>query len=509
MKKLFSATALIVIIAGIYFGYRFIFIPGGGRDKAIVSQPPPVTVQVPPAKPNPPPGGPPAIQPTKPVPPPPMQKPASPPPVAVLPPPPTIGVPPPVQVSVPVLTVINDTNGVRSTFIQKLTGENEAIYNASSGMCSVAPTVNQTEKSVGLRGTDLGTSFEYQGKTWFLFGDTIQSLANKKPYPVCSDSIAYMSGTGGGEKIKLSFLTNGGAWLPITVSGSTLGCFDVPLDGVAGADGATMYAWFSDDNGVPGTQNVRFYKSYLAKTVNPSQPFTKVYDWSFHNDCYTPEYGVTPGCTKLGGKFTYVSAEIDGSTLYIVGGGGYRKSDAYLAQVPLQSIEDKSKISYFAGMDNSNQPIWSANESASARIIDTTGNPASLISDGCVGEISLTKNKVFGKWLLLYNCANKIIGHIANNPWGPWSAAQTIFDPNQDKGYCTFMYQGGSESGGASSCACLNDGINKTKSGGVYGPYAVDALTKSDGQGGAYIYYLMSTWNPYNTVLMKTHIRAN
>ena len=34
------------------------------------------------------------------------------------------------------------------------------------------PTLNRTETRFGLKGTDLGSSFEHQGHTYFLFGDS-------------------------------------------------------------------------------------------------------------------------------------------------------------------------------------------------------------------------------------------------------------------------------------------------------------------------------------------------
>src|SRR4051794_40724246 len=38
------------------------------------------------------------------------------------------------------------------------------------------PTLNRTESTVGMFGTDLGASFEHDGRLWFLFGDTVSSV---------------------------------------------------------------------------------------------------------------------------------------------------------------------------------------------------------------------------------------------------------------------------------------------------------------------------------------------
>jgi len=48
--------------------------------------------------------------------------------------------------------------------ICQLTGERDRQRNAD--------TLNRTETRFGLIGTDLGASFEHDGRLWFLFGDT-------------------------------------------------------------------------------------------------------------------------------------------------------------------------------------------------------------------------------------------------------------------------------------------------------------------------------------------------
>jgi hypothetical protein len=49
------------------------------------------------------------------------------------------------------------------------------------------PTLNQTETNFGLRGADLGSSFEYQGAAWFLFGDS-SAVGGQQPDGYDSDA---------------------------------------------------------------------------------------------------------------------------------------------------------------------------------------------------------------------------------------------------------------------------------------------------------------------------------
>ena len=50
----------------------------------------------------------------------------------------------------------------------------------------------------------------------------------------------------------------------------------------------------------------------------------------------------------------------DGQGLVIVGSGGYRASNPYLAYLPLNDVEKRAKVRYYAGGIDS--PVWSADE---------------------------------------------------------------------------------------------------------------------------------------------------
>ena len=96
----------------------------------------------------------------------------------------------------------------------------------------------------------------------------------------------------------------------------------------------------------------------------------------------------------------------------------------------------------------------------------------------------------------------------ADKPWGPWSEPHRIFSPGEE-GYCKFMY--------ATFMPCegkgpnphdrsqLNDN-NEISNGGEYAPFLIPSYTKFDGDTLS-LYWVMSTWNPYQVVLMRTHVR--
>ena len=100
----------------------------------------------------------------------------------------------------------------------------------------------------------------------------------------------------------------------------------------------------------------------------------------------------------------------------------------------------------------------------------------------------------------------------ATLPWGPWSPPERIFDPAT--GYCQFMHLPG-----GACCSGTNpyedekrkkndNGVAVRETAGEYAPFLLPSRYAKLGVGGqADLYYLMSTWNPYQVVLMKTRVR--
>src|ERR1051326_7899236 len=85
------------------------------------------------------------------------------------------------------------------------------------------PTSNRTETRFGLVGTDLGASFEHNGRIYFLFGDTnatpASASATEYRQSMSSDSIAYTESTDPEQCLELKFITApDGAYLSPKVS---------------------------------------------------------------------------------------------------------------------------------------------------------------------------------------------------------------------------------------------------------------------------------------------------
>jgi hypothetical protein len=355
--------------------------------------------------------------------------------------------------------------------ICQLTGERDRQWNTDA--------FNRTESRFGLVGTDLGSSFEHDGRLWFLFGDTW-------PDADSGDSVAWTVDRTPEPGIRLHFPSSGSRFTCPRVSGSD-GCpvstraFEVPLDGFS-ANGH-MYVFRSTEHYREGGREV-MGRSVLTRAVN-GDPTTLscLYDFSI---------------ARLGGKFVNVSCVVSdedlsglpfrGPALLAWGSGRYRASDAYLACAPPRSVENEECWRYFCGIDR-RRPTWSENE----------GDAVALFPHPQIGELSVTWNAPLGVWLMLYNAGSPrgINARVARHPWGPWSAPVVVFDPDwPDTGYGAFMHIKDSSDG-------LSDPGRQDEWGGEYGPYVIDRYTRALPGRRAAVYFVMSTWNPYNVVEMR------
>lgn len=145
---------------------------------------------------------------------------------------------------------------------------------------------------------------------------------------------------------------------------------------------------------------------------------------------------------------------------------------------------------YFAGF-REGKPVWSGKEEDAVPVINTQ----------CAGELSFSYNPQLEKWLILYNCDNPrgIIYQTAEVPWGPYSQGEPLFDPWEDEAYCNYMHVNWE----SRVCDSVHDPGRENEWGGEYGPYLFEEMsTKVDSF--VHLYYTLSTWNPYTTVLMRS-----
>jgi hypothetical protein len=332
------------------------------------------------------------------------------------------------------------------------------------------PTVGLTFTRYGVAGTDLGVSFEHNGELVFLFGDTVGR--NAFPFSGKDDSFAHTTDFTGDDGLNLTFYTGQpGKFLPPWVPGVSQGPFEVPMEGVE--VNGKAYVFFTINN----TQGQEMGGSILARLNDESLDFTSLYTFSASKF-------INVHTAVVENRFLAGLPESTGEGLLIWGSGEYRRSDPYLAFMPLESIEDKSSLSYFAGLAGDGNPIWSKSESDAQPLFD----------DPVIGELSVAWNQYLERWIMLYSGVSMRSSPL---PWGPWSTKQVLFNPFTDEGYMHFIHLPGQDN--------ITDRGRENEIGGPYGPYIIDKFTEGNDQNST-IYFTLSTWNPYTTVLMQAQL---
>ena len=348
------------------------------------------------------------------------------------------------------------------------------------------PTLSRTVTRYGLEGTDLGYSFEHQGRLYFLFGDTVGRLDRGL------DTVATADARDPETGVRLDFLTvGGGGYLTIQPIGISMGAFEVPVSGIS--LGGRMYVVVSTNHSRDRTTD----RSVLTKFVPPATfkplrtisqlPAGRFIKMSLHAE---PGRGPMAGL-PAGGPF-----------VIMWGTGVYRKSDAYLSIVPAVNFESGQGTRYFAGLDAAGAPEWSANESDSKPIVRS----------GAMGDLSVTWSKDLGLWLMTYDsrppAARGVLFSYSRTPWGPWSEPQVVFNAVRDGAVGKFIHDPDAHPDDGLAGPVIGKGRANPGAvrGGAYAPYVVERFTKLDGPELS-LYYVLSTWNPYVVVLMKSRLR--
>jgi len=381
------------------------------------------------------------------------------------------------------------------------------------------PTVNHTTTRFGLNGTDLGYSFEHHGKLFFLFGDSnptpkFNGQPNGPTDPPRirddNDSIAFTSATGPNTCPRLEFIRNAiGAYKnPVVLNAQgrpaiTLAGDEIPIAGVS--ENGKMYVIF-------GTDSPTHYGKPPDPLVFATRTVVGVSDDDANTWHYLYDFSKGPSA-----KFINTAiAQGDDGYLYFWGTQGgplYRKSTAFMARMRADDIgrpDGAQSLEYLTGVGADGQPRFSQSEADATPLFHDYA-PNDTQPKDCMGELGVGWNRFVKRWVMLYNCVTPsprgIHMRVAERPWGPWSASQTIFDPARDHGYCVFIHRA-VNGGTPKPCDDLATPDRTDISGGPYGPYVISPLTTGDAaQGTSTFYYTMSTWNPYTVVIMKSTIR--
>lgn len=131
-------------------------------------------------------------------------------------------------------------------------------------------------------------------------------------------------------------------------------------------------------------------------------------------------------------------------------------------------------------------------------------------AEHCIGEFSITWNRPLRMWLMLYNCPGGIEARVAPAPWGPMVGAGSAAEQGRGR-----RLSPGHDSGRLRKPPGLlaqprTRPNGKFVAGGFYAPYVLDRYTSgADPSRRSTIYWLLSTWNPYEVTVMRTTFEHN
>ena len=311
--------------------------------------------------------------------------------------------------------------------------------------------INDT-KEVGVCGADLGSMFEWNGKTHIVFGDTFDYSSSSCPSNFSFDgtnnrrfnTMVTTTDTTPEDGLTFDSWILGNDNKAKQLFGESSPVTSIPTYGISVGNTAYLY-YMHVNNWDPWTCD----HSSIATSSDGGQ------NWKIQ----------TSTIQWAPGNFNQVSLLKEGGYVYVFGIPCARNGSTKLARVAENNILDKSQYQYFAGFNSSSNPIWETNNEAAAV----------TVAGGRTGELSVRWNEWLGSYMMMYVDPKKrnVVIRESPNLWGPWSAPIKVLPSGH--GFCCF-----------------------------YGAYMLPGYEENLGET---IYFRMSQYTPkYSTFWMKTKL---
>ncbi|MBI3678117.1 MAG: DUF4185 domain-containing protein [Proteobacteria bacterium] len=431
-----------------------------------------------------------------------------------------------------------------STKVCQLTGETDWLTNQ--------PTDAKTLSQFGLDAVDLGFPVDSApGPLYLLFGDAWQphhppgSPADGPP----DDALGITARTAVPDAktcldMKLAMAAPQFYASPTVVPPVQQGFFNVPTGGIFLDKSFYGFFWInhcvlptvlapdpSNPLSLPAPNPPNCFETTASNSVGrnviaratPADPVT------FHRIAGPPALIPLPPVTMPSG-FIYVSAAepppdktprilVIAPPIPVFGVPRYRASVPYLALAPRATFANPMTWKFFAGFSAGN-PVWvtrqqwESGQNASGQWVPPPG--AEILSpvpagERCIGEHSVTFNAALQAWLMLYNCGPwQIEARTAPKSWGPWSDPIVLLSLTHDPSVVCTIIMNITGCGPNQRNYWPVNGSNFMP-GFFYAPFVMNRYTQSAVPGpgqthAATIYWLLSTWNPYDVIVMKSQI---
>jgi hypothetical protein len=304
---------------------------------------------------------------------------------------------------------------------------------------------NRTDLRWQVHGTDLGSSFGYRGRTYFVFGDTFGAPAANPFFSVPhedwrSNVMAFSSDSDPADGVTFDDMITDrpghAAELLSSLKDPGVEQTVIPTYGVAVDDRMFLHYMSVREFGEPGHWTLNY--SGLAYSDDGGQTWEK-------------NSGVRwPGDSNFG-QVAFVE---HGAYVYLFGIPGGRYGGIQMARVPAGSMLDQSAYRYLDGT------TWVTDPGA-----------ATTVMAGPVGELSVRWSSYYRAWMMMYLVDDKGLVVIRSAPelTGPWSTPRTV--------------------------------VTSAAYPALYAPYLLPRWNS-----GPDIYFTMSQFGPYNMSLMHTRL---
>ena len=373
-----------------------------------------------------------------------------------------------------------------STKLAQVSGETDTQPVRAGGR---RVTLSRSATTSGVLGTDLGVRVEHLGEDLMVFGDTHW---HRRPWLTTRDAIARIEPTGPIDG--LPGFTFHGAPMRVRGWGVTMREYDVPLDAFSVGD--DLYGFFTSNHfrreQVMGRSVLAVHRGPVRVDPRSRRPVTFTGARTF-----SERYFINVSVQRLPAAALGLPGE--GEVVAVWGSGSYRAGDLRLAVLDPESVtRARLGVRYWAGLTASGEPRWSDRE-ADAR---------PLLHPGAFGEVSVRWVPELGRFLLLGTSGPEdpiglaVTLRTAENLWGPWSPRRRLLDWVArgmwfDDPFSRFIKAHGD------GTDPVGDRIFRGQAdatGAAYAPFFYDARRDGDD---LVLRYTLSTWNPYQVVLME------
>lgn len=353
------------------------------------------------------------------------------------------------------------------------------------------PTTSQTSNRFGILGDGQMSSFECHGKLIVMGGDAIAGDTNHNLH--AADPIGYSTTTEPETGLLINFYTNAdGSPVFVKPDSLNMGGDNLPVSGITLPDGVCLFVHAGHDL-INGDTNVYSLLVQWDDTVWTN--FTVVRNVS--SNAYN-------------GHFVHGCLHGAGTNVCIFGIGTYRASYIYLSMISASNLWTGTGTMYFAGYTNG-QPVWDTRESNAVPVVP--------LEDASVGNVSVAYSTNLSLWLMTYDAGwrdgsqvtNGIYFTYANEPWGPWTTPQLIFEKAREQALTNYIHQPNTCTN-CSTCT-TSDGlkgplIDQSKdpcmvAGEAFAPLIIERFTTVTNNT-LRLYYTMGSFNPYTVLKMRS-----